>query len=177
MRKIKRLTVVLISISLLTMNAVAQGGHMYVKVQSENIRNAPKGEKTGELLAGTKVEILERRPNWVKVQYTGWIWESSLTNDSTMVQGFTMGAKHILVKTEAEALRILKEIKNGSDFDELARKYSIDVSSGSKGGNLGLFHRGDLLPDFEAAILRLKVGELSGVVKTSLGYHIIQRTK
>ena len=177
MRKNKHLTVVLISISLLAVNAIAQGGYMYVKVQSENIRNTPKGGKTGELLAGTKVEVLERRPNWVKVQFTGWIWENSLTNDSTMVQGFTMGAKHILVKTEAEALRILKEIKSGTDFDELARKYSIDPSSGSKGGNLGLFQRGDLLPDFEAAILRLKVGELSDAVKTSVGYHIIQRTK
>ena len=168
----------LISISLLTINAIAaQGGHMYVKVQSENIRNAPKGVKTGELLTGAKVEVLERRPNWVKVQFTGWIWENSLTNDSTMVQGFTMGAKHILVKTEAEASRILKEIKDGTDFDELARKYSIDVSSGSKGGNLGLFQRGDFLPDFEASILRLKVGELSGVVKTSIGYHIIKRIK
>jgi len=177
MRTIKQLLGVSITISLLAVNAIAQGGHMYVKVESENIRNTPKGEKTGDLLAGTKVEVLERRPNWVKVQFTGWIWENSLTNDSTMVVGFTMGAKHILVKTEAEALRILKELKSGTDFDELARKYSIDVSSGSKGGDLGLFHRGDLLPDFEAAILRLKVNELSGVVKTSVGYHIILRTK
>jgi hypothetical protein len=168
---------VLLWFTLITTKAVAQGGHMFVKIRQENIRNIPKGKIIGEILAGTKVEVLERRPNWIKVQFTGWIWENSLTNDSTLVHGFTMGAKHILLKTESEALRILKEIKNGADFEELARKHSIDLSSGSKGGDLGTFRRGDLLPDFEKAILKLKVGELSNVVKTSIGYHIIKRSK
>jgi len=48
----------------------AQGssGIMYVKAKTENIRKAPGGEKIGELVAGTPVEVLEQRPNWVKVQ-------------------------------------------------------------------------------------------------------------
>jgi hypothetical protein len=155
----------------------AQGGTLYIKTARENLRNGPNGSRIGELQAGTKVEMLEKKPNWVKVQLTGWIWEPSLTTDSTMVAGFTMRASHILVKTEAEAATILNELKSGADFAALASKYSLDPSSASKGGDVGEFLRGDLMPEFEAAVLKVKLGETSGIVKSSLGFHIIKRTK
>jgi len=100
-----------------------------------------------------------------------------LTSDPTEVHGFAVRASHILVKTEEEAGNIIQQIINGTDFEELAQQHSIDRASGSKGGDLGVFGRGDLRPEFEEAVFRLKVGAISGVVKTDLGYHIIKRTK
>jgi hypothetical protein len=157
--------------------AYAQTGDLYVKPNSENIRKEPGGAKIGELTAGTRLEVLEKRPSWVRVQLTGWIWEKSLTSDSMMVDGFMIRASHILVGTEAEANQVLQELKKGASFEELAAKYSKDESSAIKGGDLGEFQRGDFLPEFENAVFRLKPAEVSGIVKTGLGYHIIKRTK
>ena len=172
----KRIGWLLFMLLLFNVKLFGQAGQLYVKEKKENIRLRPNGTKIGEVLAGTKVEVLEKRPNWVKVQFTGWIWRNSLTTDSTEVYGFTVRASHILVETEAEAKQILDKLKHGASFEELARKYSIDKASGAKGGDLGRFGRGDFLPAFEKAVFHLKVGEISGIVKTSLGYHIIKRT-
>ena len=64
-------------------------------------------------------------------------------------------------------------VKDGADFETLAREYSEDPTS-EKGGDLGLFPQGTMVPEFEAALDALKPGEISGVVKTSYGYHLIQ---
>ncbi|MCE7748847.1 MAG: peptidylprolyl isomerase [Candidatus Heimdallarchaeota archaeon] len=84
-------------------------------------------------------------------------------------------ASHILVKKRSEAIRILDEIKAGTDFAELAKKHSI-CSSGKKGGSLGFFTRGQMVKEFEKTAFSLAKGELSGLVKTEFGYHIIKRT-
>jgi hypothetical protein len=152
-----------------------QGGLQYVKLKSENLRDAPGGNRIGELVAGSPVEIIERQPNWIKVRITGWIWEPSITSDPTQVEGFTLTASHILLRTESEAQDVLKQLKSGASFTELARQYSADKSSAAQGGSLGAFGLGDLLPEFEKAALKLKTSEISGIVKTSLGYHIIRR--
>lgn len=153
-----------------------QANPLYVKVKKENVRAEPNGTKIGEVLSGTAVTVVERRPNWVKVQLTGWVWEGSLTADATTVEGFKMRASHILVETEVEANRILAQLRQGADFGELARQYSVDRASGAKGGDVGTFTRGDFVPAFEEAVLQLKMEEVGGVVKTALGYHIIKRT-
>lgn len=76
-------------------------------------------------------------------------------------------------KTKVEAL--LAQIKQGADFAELAKSNSEDPGSASRGGELGFFQRGDMVPEFEAAAFALtKEGELSEVVKTSYGYHLLQ---
>lgn len=84
-------------------------------------------------------------------------------------------ASHILVKKRSEAIRILNELKAGTDFAELAKKHSI-CSSGKKGGSLGFFTRGQMVKEFEKTAFSLAKGELSGLVKTEFGYHIIKRT-
>ena len=84
-------------------------------------------------------------------------------------------ASHILVKKRSEADRLLKEIQGGADFAVLAKKHS-ECSSGKKGGNLGFFTRGKMVKEFEKAAFSLAKGELSEVVKTEFGYHIIKRT-
>ena len=161
----------------LSIKAFAQEGQLYVKVQKENLRATPQGTKLGELLAGTQVKVLERQTNWVKVQFTGWIWAGSMTSDLTQVVGFKVRASHILVATEEEAKNILNQLIQGTEFEELAKQHSIDRASGSKGGDLGVFGRGDLRPEFDDVVFGLNIGAMSGIVKTDLGYHVIKRTK
>lgn len=84
-------------------------------------------------------------------------------------------ASHILVKTEDEAKRILEELKKGASFAKLAQEKS-ECPSKKKGGDLGWFGRGKMVPEFEKAAFALKKGELSGIVKTKFGYHIIKVT-
>ena len=81
-------------------------------------------------------------------------------------------------KKEAEKLaeKILHDLEKGIDFDVLARQYS-DGPSGPKGGYLGRFVRGQMVPEFDKAVFRLKPGGLSGLVETKFGYHIIKRIK
>ncbi len=80
---------------------------------------------------------------------------------------------HILVKTEAEAEQVLERLKKGEKFDAVAKKESIDKSSGQKGGDLGYFSRGQQVPDFVRSAAGLKVGEISKPVKSEDGYHIV----
>ena len=84
-------------------------------------------------------------------------------------------ASHILVNSSEEAEKLLAMLKNGSDFSELAADYSLDGTA-QNGGDLGYFGRGTMVPEFEEAAFNLKVGEISGVVKTDYGYHIIKLT-
>lgn len=85
-------------------------------------------------------------------------------------------ASHILVKNEDEAKKILEQLKKGGDFAKIAKEKSIDSGSAQNGGDLGFFSRGQMVPEFEKAAASLKKGELSGVVKTQYGYHIIKVT-
>ncbi|UCE06496.1 MAG: peptidylprolyl isomerase [bacterium] len=74
---------------------------------------------------------------------------------------------------ESKARRILERIKKGEDFEKLARQYSEDPSA-LKGGDIGFFSGGDMIKNFEDAAFALKVGEVSDLVRTPLGFHIIR---
>ncbi len=85
-------------------------------------------------------------------------------------------ASHILVKHEYEATDILRNLKDGKSFEDLAKKYSQCPSS-SEGGDLGIFSEGRMDETFEEAVLSLKVGEVTAKpVRTRFGYHLIKRT-
>ena len=84
-------------------------------------------------------------------------------------------AAHILVKSREQAEEILEKIKGGSDFAYMAEKYS-KCPSGKKGGNLGSFGRGQMVPKFENDAFKLKLGEVSDIVTTQFGFNIIKRT-
>ena len=81
---------------------------------------------------------------------------------------------HILVKKEALANEILEKLNRGESFGKLAEQFSIDGSRKS-GGDLGFFGRGAMVREFEKAAFSLKKGEISGIVRTQYGYHIIKR--
>jgi len=74
----------------------------------------------------------------------------------------------------AKAQILLDSLKAGVDFAELASRHSEDPGSASRGGDLGLVRRGQFVKDFEAAVFALNVGQLSGIVETEFGYHLIQ---
>jgi len=84
-------------------------------------------------------------------------------------------ASHILVKKRSQAETILGELQQGADFSEMAKKHSICPSK-KNGGNLGFFTRGQMVKEFEKTAFALGKGEMSGIVKTEFGYHIIKRT-
>ena len=83
-------------------------------------------------------------------------------------------AKHILVEQKYEAEDILKKLKEGSTFEELAEKFSTCPSS-ANGGDLGAFGKGQMVPSFEEAAFNLGVKETSAPVQTQFGYHLIYR--
>jgi len=83
-------------------------------------------------------------------------------------------AQHILLEEVSNASSILKEIKQGGDFSELARIHSKDIATGENGGDLGLFERELMVPEFDEAVFDMNVGDISEVVKTDYGYHIIK---
>jgi peptidyl-prolyl cis-trans isomerase D len=91
-------------------------------------------------------------------------------------------ASHILLKTEgkddaavkAKAEELLKQAKDGADFADLARKNSEDEASAKQGGDLDYFGRGRMVPEFDQAAFAMQPGEISDLVKTQYGYHIIK---
>ena len=85
-----------------------------------------------------------------------------------------ISARHILVKTDEEAKAIIKELEAGGDFVELAKAKSTGPS-GPKGGDLGFFGKGRMVPEFEAAAFKLEKGDFTKEpVKTQFGFHVIK---
>ena len=130
------------------------------------------------------IEILKKNKDQIMAKY--WI-KNFLTNNTSeeKVQDFytkylenfktfkEFNASHILVKEEDEALQIIEKLKIKSEFSKLAKSYSIGPSK-KNGGNLGWFRSGQMVKEFEEAVLKLKKGEITKKpVKTKFGYHII----
>ncbi len=92
-------------------------------------------------------------------------------------------ARHVLIKTDKrsdeEALALINKVKaeidGGLDFAEAATKYSEDEGSKTRGGDLGKFQRGRMVPPFEQAAFSMEVGQISEPIKTQFGYHIIKK--
>lgn len=98
----------------------------------------------------------------------------------------TVRARHILIRVEknatlkekSAALKKIKDIqekiKNGADFAEMAKQFSEDPASAQRGGDLGYFSRGDMVPEFEKVAFSLEIGKVSEPVLTDFGYHLIK---
>ena len=85
-------------------------------------------------------------------------------------------ARHILFELEDKALaeEVLASLNAGADFSELAEQHSIDAASAESGGDLGFFKRGIMVPSFDLEVFGMEIGDLSELVETQFGYHIIQ---
>jgi len=96
--------------------------------------------------------------------------------ENTLSDRNSVRASHILVATEAEALKIKSDIEsNKITFEDAAQKYS-KCPSGRNGGDLGFFGRGQMVKPFEDAAFNSPVNEVSAPVKTQFGYHLIKVT-
>lgn len=139
-----------------------------------------KGPEIEEKLQDLKKRIIVEAFLKKKVESDAQVSDAELKkfydkNIDKFKAGEQIKASHILVKTEKEAKDILAQIKAGGSFEELAKKNSVD-SSAAKGGDLGWFGKGSMVPAFEKAAMALKEGEVSGVVKSDFGFHIIKLT-
>lgn len=96
-------------------------------------------------------------------------------NKDRLGGGQSVNASHILVESEEKALEILADIKAGKvSFEEAAGAHST-CPSGQRGGNLGDFTMGQMVPEFDAAVFAMEVGEITDLpVKTQFGYHLIK---
>lgn len=84
--------------------------------------------------------------------------------------------RQIVTRIKAEAEQILAQLQSGADFVKIAQTSSIDRSA-AEGGDLGYFGPGEMIPALQEAVLKLKPGELSDVIETAMGYHILKRVE
>ncbi|HET6725445.1 MAG TPA: peptidylprolyl isomerase [Gammaproteobacteria bacterium] len=85
-------------------------------------------------------------------------------------------ARHILVDNENVCRELKSQIEGGADFAEVARSHSTCPSS-SRGGELGEFGPGQMVPEFDKVVFSAPVGEVQGPVKTQFGYHLVEVTR
>jgi len=85
-----------------------------------------------------------------------------------------VSARHILVETEEQAKALKEKLDKGADFAQLAKENSKDPGSKDDGGNLGYFGHGQMVPQFEEVVFKLKKGEVSAPVKTQFGWHLVK---
>jgi foldase protein PrsA len=98
-------------------------------------------------------------------------------NHATLDTPAQVQARHILVADPKTAADVEAQLKAGAKFEDMAKKYSTDPSSKDKGGELGLFGKGQMVPAFQAAAFSQAVGAIGPPVKSPFGYHIIQVEK
>ena len=85
-------------------------------------------------------------------------------------------ARHILVATERECLKLKQEIEAGKNFADVAEAHS-KCPSGKQGGDLGEFSRGQMVPEFDKVVFTAELNKVHGPVKTQFGYHLLEITK
>ncbi len=153
-----------------------KGKVVFVKIEEENLRAKPDGDKVGTVVKGVPLQVLGTQGKWLQVATVGFIWSESVTGNEGALRGTPFRAAMILVKTQAEADALLAELKAGADFQQLAAKKSLSPNA-AKGGDLGDAYPGDFSPAVEKAILALTAGELSPVIKTDNGFCLFKRVK
>jgi peptidyl-prolyl cis-trans isomerase SurA len=129
-------------------------------------------------MQGKITEGVTVTPKEVK-QFYKQIPKDSLPKFSTQVEvghivRFSKPSDETKEATRRQLEDIKKRIQNGEDFGTLAKEYSQDPGSGKLGGELGFFKRNQLVPQYEAAALSMRPGEMSEIVESQFGFHLIQ---
>lgn len=87
----------------------------------------------------------------------------------------TASARHILVETESQCQDLKQQIENGADFSDVARQHS-KCPSGQRGGDLGTFSQGQMVPEFDQVVFSGDLNTVHGPVQTQFGYHLLEVT-
>lgn len=168
-----------------------------VKISNDDINleidkikdNFSSPEEFNETIKANNITIVQLKENIKRHLTVNFILEETrnqvIISDEELLEYYTenkesffepeqVHARHILLETEEEANNLLQQLKEGIiDFAEMAKEKSIGPSAPS-GGDLGFFTRGQMVKEFEDAAFSLQPGEISGVVQTEFGYHIIK---
>lgn len=176
-----------------------QGRRQVLDVMIEQMLIEQAAAREGVNVSDAEVESVIARDiqeNGGQTQFDAWLQANNWTYDeyvvrqrsmmisSQMFERVTQGvptkaeqihARHILVATEDETRNLLTQLQGGADFVEIARQYSLDPSTKESGGDLGFFPRGTLVvTEVEDVAFALSVGQISDVVHSAMGYHIVQ---
>ncbi|HEV7838616.1 MAG TPA: peptidylprolyl isomerase [Gemmatimonadaceae bacterium] len=122
---------------------------------------------------------------WYDIVSKSWGTEDTAAAERQWANGEILAADHILLLTQGKSdaqkadarkrIDALRAQVTPANFSDLARKNSEDKASAAQGGSLGIFPKGAMVPEFEKAVVALKPGQISPVVTTAYGYHIIHR--
>ena len=148
-----------------------------IDVYKNRIRDQILVSKIVRFEMGSRVAISKRKVEKYYHDNQKKFWEPGKVRVRHILILFEKGGSEITRKKKnKEIKRILAELKEGKDFAEAAKEYSEDVSA-SMGGDVGFVVKGQMVPEFEKAVFRLKEKEISDVVETEYGYHIIRAEK
>lgn len=149
-----------------------------VNEMKDRYRQDQKNKILSDKMQGKLIDKVQITPSEVKEFYNSIPRDSLPYLNSEVEIGELVVAPEVNDAEKARALKTITEIKdkikNGEDFSALATKYSMDVESAKKGGDLGYAKRGVFVPEFESAAFTLQPGEMSDIVETEFGFHIIQ---
>jgi peptidyl-prolyl cis-trans isomerase C len=137
--------------------------------KSEKIRKQLK-EMEDQLVLAAYLEQHVGRYLTVSDEELQAYYKANLSSFSTLPK---VKAKHILLRSEGEAKAVLEKLRKGAEFSAMAKQYSIDLPMALEGGSMGTIEKGKTLPELQQVLFSLKEGEVSDVVKTRFGYHIL----
>ncbi len=132
-------------------------------LSEDDVRRILKQQLVVEKAVGANVKVTD-------AEVKGYLDKNHATLDTAE----QVRARHILVADEGKAKDVEAKLKGGAKFEDLAKQYSTDPSSKDKGGELGFFAKGQMVPAFQAAAYSQKIGAVGAPVKSPFGYHIIE---
>jgi hypothetical protein len=153
-------------------DALMQMIWVYAREHLNRASNLVDNGSLGGKSATTKVEILNSNRN--SNDNSRVVTASGNANTDTTVPKAIAPDRPNKAAARAKAQMILERLRKGEDFAKLARQYSDDPGSKDKGGEYDFFRRGKMVPEFEKAAFALEPGEMSGLVETQFGFHIIK---
>lgn len=156
-----------------------------VKAEAERAefkRRPEVREKLAEIDAAFERQRDEARERVLVEEYFRHLQDTDLKVTDQDVRDFwsketEVRASHILFSDDVKARAALERLAKGEKFEALAKELSEDAATGKKGGDLGWLMRGTLVPEFEAAVFGLKAGQVSGVVPSPFGHHIVRKAE
>ena len=141
------------------------------------------GDQVDELSTGTRLTLENEERALRANEEIKRVAEAALTDDNLQAAydkaygsaepAQEYNASHILVRTEEEATALIEELEGGADFAELAKEKS-EGPSGPRGGELGWFGKGMMVPEFENAVVEMEVDAIAGPIQTQFGWHVIK---